>query len=139
MSNGFATIYHNYSHSPDKFSQSEDLVRRALEALGYKKNVDWTHEFAIKGKVGRGERWHYWLDFFMPEHMLDIEVDPKFHSTFTPYLIRCRIRTKRLKRVHIRTKRIQVPMTSKGVPLVSLEEMIIHLRMILPVPIAIKV
>lgn len=99
--------YHNYSHSSKSYSPSEQVIRDALKLLGFREGKDFRHE-AKTVVMASGKKRTYWPDFLLWGHM-DLEIDPKFHTSFKPYYYACLWRTRRLRQqLGIDTYRIKV-------------------------------
>jgi very-short-patch-repair endonuclease len=62
---------------------NERPIREELLGMGLKEGKDFFHEFRIPGYFGcKGQSVYYWLDFFIPDLLLDIEADGEIWHTF---------------------------------------------------------
>jgi len=97
---GFSSNYHNFKHDNGKYSTAEKLFKKLLD----KHNVKYVHEYRVKLKDFIGKTHNYYIDFYIPEVKLAIEINPLFHYTYESVKIRDKLKARLLKRrMHIKT------------------------------------
>jgi very-short-patch-repair endonuclease len=100
------------------YTTTELPIREELIGLGFVERESFQHQRRIFGYRGiRGQSVYYWMDFFIPSLMLDIEADGEIWHTFFDLKKRDRrrdtilrkrygIKVIRLNSYHIRKKRL---------------------------------
>ena len=104
---GFSTNCHNYSRDSTVYSMAESIFKNKLLNSGFSK-ADFIHEFPVTVRDKKGQIHRYHLDFYFPKLKLAIEINPEFHYSYEPVVIRDKIRNLVLLRYGIRTLEIHV-------------------------------
>jgi very-short-patch-repair endonuclease len=100
------------------YTKTEVPIRDELIRLGFSAEKAFLHQYRIFGYYGcKGQNVYYWMDFFIPSLLLDIEADGEIWHTFFDMKKRDRFRDSslrkrygikvvRLSSYHIRKKRL---------------------------------
>jgi len=108
----------NGAHKSEIFGALELKAYNLLN--GFLEKHKAIHEHKVKGKTSKGTKtvsFRFFLDFYLPLKRADLEIDPLFHKTYKPVVIRDKLRDKVLKsNLHINTIRIgALDLNSEGI------------------------
>jgi hypothetical protein len=62
------------------YSKEEKVIKRALDKLNFIEGISYIHNVCLPKKMSK-RKCYYWIDFYLPEMRLAIEVSPdKWHK-----------------------------------------------------------
>lgn len=88
----------NGGHNGEIYGSMELKVSNKL--FGFLAKHKAIHEHKVNGKTSKGSKtvaFQFWTDWLLPLKRIDLEADPKFHTTYKPVAIRDKKRDKLLK------------------------------------------